>query len=159
MAHEKRRPRGRGVPRDAWGAIHPMLDLHGERAEDAVRRAARWLRARQQEGERTVVVITGRGLHSPRHGPVLLGEVEHLLRDLRGTVVAAFALAPGGGGWHVELRRAPSPSPIPRAAPTLAERADAELRRRAEEALWELGVEPTPALLDAEIRRLLGSEG
>ncbi|HET6762709.1 MAG TPA: Smr/MutS family protein [Longimicrobiaceae bacterium] len=159
MAHEKRRPRGRGVPRDAWGAIHPMLDLHGERADEATRLAGRWLRARQHEGERTVVVITGRGVHSPGGGPVLLGEVEHLLRELRGTVVAAFALAPGGGGWRVELLRPPPSPSVSRAAPTLAERADAELRRRAEEALWELGVEPAPALLDAEIRRLLDGDG
>jgi hypothetical protein len=31
---------------------------------------------------------------------------------------------------------------------------DPELRRRVEEALWELGVNPTPDLVRAEVRRL-----
>jgi hypothetical protein len=158
MAKRKRQHGPAGVSREAWGAIHPLLDLHGMTADDAVRTAGRWLRARQADGERTVVVVTGRGVHSPGGRPVLPGEVEHLLHGLKGTVVAAFARAPGGGGFRVELRRPPAadpPPPAPRPVPS----ADPELLRRAHEALWELGVAPTPALLEVEIRRLRGEAG
>jgi hypothetical protein len=132
--------------------VHPLLDLHGLTADAACQRAGAWLRGRQAEGYRTVVVVTGRGLHS-RGAPVLRGEIEHVLRGLRDTLVEAWRDAPGGGGFEVELKRLPPPRPRPR---TPAPRAhDPALRRRAEEALWELGVTPTPELLDAEIRRLL----
>jgi hypothetical protein len=158
LPRRPRHPHRGGVPRDAWGAIHPQLDLHGLTADEAARTAERWLRARQADGDRTVVIVTGRGVHSPGGVAVLPGEIEHLLRRLKGTVVAAFSGAPGGGGFHVELRRPPSPA-ISRDSPRLVPAADPELLRRAHEALWELGVAPTPALLAAEIRRLKGEGG
>ncbi len=151
-------PRGeRQAPQ--WGSLHPRLDLHGLTGDDARLRADAWLRARHAERVRTVVVITGRGNRSPGP-PVLLGEVEHLLAELRGGVVESYALLAGGGGFQVELARPP------RAPRTLAEERVAkrlrgsapELLRRAEEALWELGIAPTPALLDAEIQRLSREE-
>ena len=137
----------------AWDELHPTLDLHGETADDARRRAERWLRERQAEGARTVRLITGRGMHSVGP-PVLPGEIRELLTGLRGGVVSRFDAEPGGGAFRVELTRprprrsAPRPPPDPRLD-------DAELRRRAEESLWELGVDPTPAVLEAEMRRLL----
>jgi hypothetical protein len=157
----RRRPhRGdEGVSREAWGAIHPLLDLHGHTGDEARRRAGAWMRERRAEGVRTVVLVTGRGMHSAGMRPVLLGEVEDLLRSLRGTVVAAFSRLHGGGGFRVELGRVPPPRE-PRVRPHAAlDGAAPELRRRAEDALWELGIQPTPALLDAEVRRLLREGG
>ncbi|MDB4949835.1 MAG: Smr domain [Gemmatimonadetes bacterium] len=161
---KRKRPGHPGVPREAWGAVHPQLDLHGLRAEPARREAEAWLRARQAEGVRTAVVVTGRGIHSAGMRPVLLGEIEHLLHGLRGTLVSSFAPVHGGGGFRVELRRpsvppAPSRTSAPSAEPAALRGAGPELRRRAEEALWELGIAPTPALLEAELRRLLRERG
>jgi hypothetical protein len=141
-------------PPPRWGSIHPLLDLHGLTADEARVRAGAWLRARRDERVRTVQLVTGRGNRSAGP-PVLLGEVEHLLHGLRGSVVESYGPLPGGGGFLVELVR---PAPPPARPDALAERrvraSAPELRRRAEEALWELGIEPTPALLAAEIRRL-----
>jgi hypothetical protein len=154
-----RRPR-HGPPSSAeWGRVYPVLDLHGLTGDEAYRRTERWLRDRQEEGIRRVVVVTGRGLRSAGL-PVLRAEVEHLLAGLRGTVVAGWEITHAGGSFRVELRRPPpSPSRGAPAASPLLRQASPELRRRAEEALWELGVEPTPALLEAEIRRLRAQGG
>lgn len=103
-------------------------------------------------------VITGKGLHSVGP-PVLRVEVERLLVSLRGAVVASFAVEPGGGSFRIELRR-PSdtrPAPLPATGGPATEAlsgADTLLRRRAEEILWELGISPTPPLIEAEVRRL-----
>ncbi|HEU0053032.1 MAG TPA: Smr/MutS family protein, partial [Longimicrobium sp.] len=70
--------------------MHPLLDLHGLTGEEARHRAERWMRDRQAEGVRTVVLVTGRGNRSPRGIPVLLGEIEHLLEELAGALVSAF---------------------------------------------------------------------
>lgn len=102
-------------------------------------------------------MITGRGAHSPGP-PVLRGEIEALLRSLAGSVVSEWVLERGGGAFRVEMepwreRRGSTPAG---SSPGRNARIDPELRRRAEEALWELGIHPTPALLEAEIRRLRG---
>lgn len=157
MARRKRGPPGPGVSPEAWGTVYPLLDLHGLTGGEAVRRADAWLRARQAEGERTVVVVTGRGNRSAGL-PVLRGEIEHLLSGLQGTVVARFAATDGQGGFRVELRRPPA-SAAPRPERADAGGLDPELRARAEEALWELGVVPTPALLKAEVERIRREEG
>lgn len=152
----RRRPPPPPEPR---GTVHPVLDLHGLTGDEAARRTDRWLRDRQADGVRTVVVITGRGLRS-RGLPVLRAEVEHLLAGLKGSVVAGWETGDLGGSVRVELRR-PPPSRARAADPTprLLRETPAELRLRAEEALWELGVEPTPTLLEAEIRRLRREAG
>ncbi len=150
-----KRPR---EPRRQWGTVHPHLDLHGHTGGEARLRADSWLRARQADGVRVVVVVTGRGNRSGGL-PVLRGEVEDQLRRLTGTVVERFELTEGGGGFRVELRRPEPPAAGPDA---LAERrlreADPALRKRAEETLWELGIASTPALLHAEIQRILREE-
>jgi hypothetical protein len=157
---KRRRPSRPGSRSDAWDALYPALDLHGETAESARRRAERWLRAQQVEGERTVRVITGRGLHSIGP-PVLRGEIEDLLSTLRGTLISRYSSESGGGAYRVELAR---PSKARRTAPSFSTRsppsgyASPELRRLAEEALSELGITPTPTLIDAEVRRLLREE-
>jgi hypothetical protein len=143
-------------PREpAWGSLHPLLDLHGLTAEEAARHAEHWLRGQQAKGERVVVLVTGRGNRSAT-GPVLRGEMEHLLARLTGSLVAGWEPESAGGALKVRLAAAP-PAPATLADRRIAARladADPALRAEAEAALWELGVTPTPALVDAEIRRL-----
>lgn len=150
MPRKRRRPTRRGEPLP-WDAVHPTLDLHGATAEAARAEAQRWLRAQQGAGERVVRLITGRGVHS-RGPPVLPGEIQDLLASLSGSVVEHFAPERGGGAFRVELRKRKTPSP--RRPPEAEPADDPDLRRQAEESLHELGVEPTPALLRAEMRRL-----
>jgi hypothetical protein len=132
--------------------VHPLLDLHGLTGDEALRRAEGWLRARAADGERTVVIVTGRGTHS-RGLPVLRPEIEHLLEGLRGSAVDGWEPTPGEGGFRVRLRPPPA-TPGAGTAEALLRAYPPELRRRAEESLAELGVTPTPALLRAEIRRI-----
>jgi hypothetical protein len=143
--------RRRSRPPPDLGSLYPTLDLHGETADSARRRAESWLRAQGAAGERHVRLITGRGNRSAGP-PVLRGEIEHLLQDLAGEVVTRSAIEAGGGAIRVELRppaivRSPRPSDPPT-------RADPALRRAAEEALAELGIDPTPELVEAELRRI-----
>ena len=122
----RRRPREPGEPR---GTVHPLLDLHGLTGDEALRRAEGWLRARAAEGERTVVIVTGRGRHSSGL-PVLRPEIEHLLEGLRGSTVAEWEPTHGSGGFRVSLR---PPAALPgaaAAAETLARQYPPELRRR-----------------------------
>jgi hypothetical protein len=138
--------------------VHPLLDLHGLTADEARRRAGAWLRARAADGERTVVIVTGRGSHS-RGLPVLRPEIEQLLHELQGSTVERWEPTADGGSFRVALR--PPPASIDPGAADAASlrRHPPELRRRAEESLAELGITPTPALLHAEIRRILGEGG
>lgn len=151
----EKRPAGeRPPPLDAY----PTLDLHGETAGSAVRRAEQWLRERQLERVSRVRIVTGRGLHSAGP-PVLPGAVTDLLRALKGRVVAASEREPGGGSFLVEILRESRPASRARAAEGSAvPRHDGELRRRAEESLSELGIAPTPELLAAEMRRLASED-
>lgn len=158
----RRRPRRRKppglLPGPAPDALCPTLDLHGFTADEARRKTDGWLRDRQRDGEATVRVITGRGLHSAGP-PVLPGETEALLQSLRGSVVADFASEAGGGAFRVEIQRLRRPVEPRAAAERPSGPRDPELLRRAEEALWELGVQPAPALLRAEMRRLRAEGG
>ncbi|MBB4637320.1 Smr/MutS family protein [Longimicrobium terrae] len=160
MGRKKRLPTAEpaspGISREVWGRVHPILDLHGMTGEEARRRTEVWLRDQQARNVRTVIVVTGRGLHS-RGIPVVKNEVEDLLTALKGRLVSGWEDASQGGSFRVELRRPPPPArpaaPVFR-SPVLDD-AHPALRLRAAEALAELGVSPTPALLDAEIRRML----
>ncbi|MBV9774978.1 MAG: Smr/MutS family protein [Gemmatimonadetes bacterium] len=155
MARRKRRSTRDSTPLPSFrDEVHPSLDLHGETAESGRRRAEAWLREMQGRAVRTVRVITGRGTRSPGP-PVLRGEIGEMLEALRGTVVSYFTLDSGGGAFRVELERV-RPRKRRTADSAALRGTDPELRRRAEEALWELGVDPTPALVAAEIRRILG---
>jgi hypothetical protein len=143
-------------PRErSWGSLHPLLDLHGLTGDEAVIRAESWLRSQRARGERTAVVVTGRGNRSPA-GPVLRGEIEHLLIRLRGDLVHDWGPAEGGGAVIVQLsaEKPPRRSAAELRAAERLSNVDPRLRARAEEALWELGITPTPALVDAEIRRI-----
>src|SRR5688500_12721794 len=99
MPRKRRRPPPPGPPLES---VYPTLDLHGDTADAARARAERWLRAEQAAGERTVRLITGRGLHSVGP-PVLPTEIEHLLTGLKGSLVASFQTESGGGVYRVEL--------------------------------------------------------
>ncbi len=101
-----------------------------------------------------MVVITGRGLHSPGGAPVLRGEIELLLREMLGEVVEDFVPRSGGGAFRVYLTPPPRRRRPPGSSPAPPVGIDPELRRRAEENLRDLGVDPTPTLIQAEVRRL-----
>lgn len=139
---------------DVPGTLYPTLDLHGLTAAEAEAAASRWLSAQQAAGESTVRIVTGRGLHS--QGPAVLpGVVEELLRSLAGSRIERFEKEPGGGVYRIQLVRYRSSR---RATPTVSTR-DPELLREAEEALLDLGITPTPALLNAEIARIRAKRG
>ena len=148
MARKRRRSPPQGPSH--LPSVYPTLDLHGDTADAARSRAERWLRAEQAAGERTVRLITGRGLHSVGP-PVLPTEIAHLLAGLKGSLVASFAPEPGGGVYRVELARERLPRAVAkRPAPPV----DPALRHRAEESLAELGITPNEDLLRAEMERL-----
>jgi hypothetical protein len=155
---KRKPPPGESVSREAWGRVHPILDLHGLTGDEARRRAEQWMRDRQMEGARTVIIVTGRGLHS-QGIPVVRNEVEHLLALLKGTLVVRWESAHFGGSFRVELRRPPQEPPrLSTREPALVRDAPPDVRLRAAEALAELGIASTPALLEAEIRRILRDE-
>ena len=156
----KRKPNPADAPsRDAWGRVHPILDLHGHTGDQASRRAEQWMRDRQAEGVRTVIIVTGRGLHS-QGIPVLRNEVEHLLTHLQGKLVVRWEPTHFGGSFRVELRRPPiEPPRVSTREPRLVRDAPPDVRLAAAEALAELGIASTPALLEAEIRRILAESG
>lgn len=158
----KRRPPASPRAPLPWDELFPSLDLHGETAESALRIAERWLREQQADGVRTVRVITGRGRRS-LGPPVLRGEIGDLLARLKGSVVARSTPEAAGGAFRVELRKPARPrspaAPRSRAPTPLPAARDPALRRRAEESLADLGIDPTPVLVEAEMRRILKEEG
>lgn len=90
--------------------IDARLDLHGLGAEAARERVADFLRDKRARGERCVLVIHGKGSHSPGGGGVLRGEIAAWLSQGRAREhVAAFATARqedgGDGALYVALRR------------------------------------------------------
>lgn len=99
----------RQVKRGVVSVSH-QLDLHGLTREEALDALPRFLRSAQKTGQKAVLVITGKGNHSPEE-PVLHQAVASWLRDAgRGTVIE-FAPAPrelgGSGAFVVFLRLLP----------------------------------------------------
>jgi DNA-nicking Smr family endonuclease len=89
--------------------IDSRLDLHGLHAEAAHVRLLEFLRTMRTRGERCVLVIHGKGEHSPAGG-VLRGEIAAWLSQGRAREhVAAFTTAQaedgGEGAVYVALRR------------------------------------------------------
>jgi DNA-nicking Smr family endonuclease len=75
-------------------AIDGKLDLHGLGADDARRAVEAFVRKRRVEGDRVVLVVHGKGTHSPRGAGVLRGEIGAWLSQGRAARdVAAFASA------------------------------------------------------------------
>jgi DNA-nicking Smr family endonuclease len=83
-------------------AIDGKLDLHGLGVVDARNAVEAFVRKRSQEGDQAVVLVHGKGKHSPRGHGVLRGEIAAWLSQGRSArYVAAFATAPedlGGDG-------------------------------------------------------------
>jgi DNA-nicking Smr family endonuclease len=90
--------------------IDARLDLHGMLAEQARAQVQAFLRTMRARGERCVLVIHGKGEHSPAGAGVLRGEIAAWLsQGATSEYVAAFATAQssdgGEGAVYVLLRR------------------------------------------------------
>jgi DNA-nicking Smr family endonuclease len=90
--------------------IDARIDLHGSRAREARVELEVFLRTMRARGERCVLVIHGKGEHSPDGAGVLRGEIAAWLSQSAASEhVAAFATAAGGDGGegavYVLLRR------------------------------------------------------
>lgn len=90
--------------------VDGRLDLHGLRAEDARAALEAFLRDMRAKRERCVLVIHGKGSHSPSGVGVLRGEISAWLSEGRAAAsVDAFATAHesdgGEGATYVLLRR------------------------------------------------------
>jgi DNA-nicking Smr family endonuclease len=90
--------------------IDGRLDLHGLGASDARTTLEAWLREMRAKRERCVLVIHGKGTHSPGGTGILRGELSAWLSEGRAAAsVDAFATAQGEdggeGATYVLLRR------------------------------------------------------
>jgi DNA-nicking Smr family endonuclease len=90
--------------------IDARLDLHGSTTYEARAKLDVFLRTMRSRGERCVLVIHGKGEHSPQGAGVLRGEIAAWLSQGAGSEhVAAFATAAAGDGGegavYVLLRR------------------------------------------------------
>ena len=99
----------RQVKRGVVSVSH-QLDLHGLTREEALEALPRFLHSAQQKGQKAVLVITGKGNHSPEE-PVLHQAVASWLRDAGRKTVLEFTPAPremgGSGAYVVFLRKLP----------------------------------------------------
>lgn len=119
VADDGRRVEGRRIdlPMDALRRlrrgllpIDARVDLHGMSAGEARGRLEIFLRTMRARGERCVLVVHGKGEHSPGGFPVLRGEISAWLSQGPSSEhVAAFATASdadgGEGAVYVLLRR------------------------------------------------------
>jgi DNA-nicking Smr family endonuclease len=91
-------------------SVSHQLDLHGLTREEALEALPRFLYSAQKKGQKAVLVITGKGNHSPEE-PVLHQAVASWLREAGRAVVLEFAPAPremgGNGAYVVFLRQLP----------------------------------------------------
>ncbi len=90
--------------------IDARLDLHGHRASEAQAALSKFLAEKRARGERCVLVVHGKGEHSPGGHGVLRGEISAWLSQGRASEhVAAFSTATdhdgGEGAIYVLLRR------------------------------------------------------
>jgi DNA-nicking Smr family endonuclease len=88
-------------------SVSHQLDLHGLTREEALDALPRFLRSAQKNGQKAVLVITGKGNHSPVE-PVLHQAVASWLREAGKATVLEFAPAPremGGSGAYVVFLR------------------------------------------------------
>lgn len=86
-----------------------ILDLHGKRAEEAFEALDRFVQQSRLEGERTALVITGKGLRSPGGVAVLKETLERWVRNEGAGNLDAYSEAPralgGRGAYVLYLRR------------------------------------------------------
>jgi len=90
--------------------IDARLDLHGMGVREARAQLELFLRTMRRRGERCVLVIHGKGQHSPLGTGILRGEIAAWLsQGISSEHVAAFATAGepdgGEGAVYVLLRR------------------------------------------------------
>jgi DNA-nicking Smr family endonuclease len=90
--------------------IDARIDLHGHAAGEARKALEQFLRDKRARGERCVLVIHGKGEHSPHGMGILRGEIAAwLAQSAASEHVAAFATATeddgGEGAIYVLLRR------------------------------------------------------
>ena len=98
-------------------AIDGRLDLHGMRQDEAYAALTRFLAARLARGDRTVLVITGKGLKKVNGDPTSIVE-RGVLRTMLPIWLSSPELIPlvagwdqaaqahgGEGAWYVRLRR------------------------------------------------------
>ena len=82
--------------------VEAECDLHGHTVREAEREVQRFLRDCQQAGKRWVLIIVGKGLHSPDgKGTLKANMVEALSKRAPARFVLAFRTAPrhlGGAG-------------------------------------------------------------
>ena len=82
--------------------VEAECDLHGQTAREAEREAHRFIRECQQSGKRWVLLIVGKGLHSPGgKGTLKATVVDALSKRTPARYVLAFRTAPrhlGGTG-------------------------------------------------------------
>jgi DNA-nicking Smr family endonuclease len=93
--------------------VEARIDLHGRSRDETGRGLERFLAQALAAGQRAVLVIHGRGLHSSGDGPTLRDVVREALtgRPLGAHVLACSSAPPalgGPGATLVWLRRAPS---------------------------------------------------
>jgi DNA-nicking Smr family endonuclease len=76
------------------------LDLHGQRAAEALRRLDAFVQRSRMAGRRCLLVVTGRGLRSGPAGPVLRHAVVERLTEgpLAGAVLGLVSAPPSLGG-------------------------------------------------------------
>jgi DNA-nicking Smr family endonuclease len=91
-------------------AIDARIDLHGQSAASAPKALERFLTEQRTRGERCVLVIHGKGDHSPGQVGILRGEMAAWLSQGAASAhVAAFATARdadgGEGAVYVLLTR------------------------------------------------------
>jgi DNA-nicking Smr family endonuclease len=91
-------------------AVDGKLDLHGLGADEARQTVEAFIKKRAKEGDRAVLIVHGKGSHSPRGHAVLRGEIAAWLSQGRSARhVAAFATAAedlgGTGAVFVLLAR------------------------------------------------------
>jgi len=80
-------------------AIDGKLDLHGLNAEEARRAVESFVRKRATDGDKVVMIIHGKGSHSPRQQGVLRGEIGAWLSQGRSARhIRAFTTAPDDEG-------------------------------------------------------------
>lgn len=88
----------RKLRRGTW-PVDARLDLHGLRAAEAQEALERFLREKRARGERCVLVVHGKGEHSPAGIGVLRGEISAWLSQGRASAhVSAFATARSDDG-------------------------------------------------------------
>jgi DNA-nicking Smr family endonuclease len=97
------------------GRLQPeaTLDLHGMLRHQVVEKVRFFLEGGKFQGYRTVLIITGRGLHSQGE-PVLRSEVERFLRNEGRALAAEWARAPrqyGGDGALIVFLKGNSSAP------------------------------------------------